>query len=91
MVALDYLLMTLAILIPITVSLLLIIYVTIRTFANYTDIGKSKKTKKRKEKKFQEATDDIPAFTIDTNKKPKIETSFGGGRIGEVYEHSSKD
>lgn len=91
MVALDYLLMTLAILIPITISLLLIIYVTIRTFASYTDIGKSKKAKKIKEKKFQAITDDIPAFSVDVNKKPKIETSFGGGRIGEVYEHSSQD
>jgi len=90
-VALDYLLTTLAIVVPVTFCLLIIIYTTIRIFANYTDIGKNKKNKKDKDKKIQESTDDIPYFAIEAYDTPKIETSFGGQRIGEVHEHSSKD
>ena len=82
---------TLAIVVPVTICLLVTIYITIRTFSNYTDIGKDKKSKKNKDKKIRESTDDIPSFAAEAYTTPKIETSFGGKRIGEVHERSSKD
>ena len=43
-----------------------------------------------KSKNIQETTDDIPQVDLNLFKKPKIETSFGDRRIGEVHEHEKK-
>ena len=53
------------------------------------------KVRNKKEKKLRETHDDIP---IDPSlmedfsfRVPKIETSFGDRRIGEVHEHEKKN
>jgi hypothetical protein len=61
-----------------------------KTLSLYTDIGQATKTKKKKKSSIQNSEDDIPEFAIG-QKPPKIETSFGNGRIGEVFDGGSSE
>ena len=55
----------------------------------------SAKKRAKKEKKIRGVQDDIPFDPQLMNdfsfRTPKIETSFGDRRIGEVHEHEKKD
>lgn len=46
--------------------------------------------KAKKLSSFKSSEDDIPEFDIN-KKPPKIETSFGNGRIGEVFDGGSSE
>jgi|TARA_R110001599_G_scaffold27503_2_gene96347 hypothetical protein len=61
-----------------------------KMLSSYTDIGQVTKTKKKKKISIQSSEDDIPEFAID-QKPPKIETSFGNSRIGEVFDGGSSE
>ena len=76
-----------------TLCLTWVVYFICRFLLVNTDIGKKKKKDKEKTVRIQNSQDDVPMKDIDLSlfKKPKIETSFGGGRIGEVHEHEKKD
>ena len=52
------------------------------------EIGQVVKAKKLSS--FKSSEDDIPEFAID-QKPPEIETSFGNGRIGEVFDGGSSE
>jgi hypothetical protein len=71
-----------------------LIYFSIRTLSKYTDFGQDTKNKKEKEERTYASKDDVPVSrnspTEAFYETPKIETSFGGKRIGEVYEHPKK-
>ena len=71
-----------------------LIYFSIRTLSKYTDFGQNKSIKKEKEERTYTSTDDVPVSAGLSKEAfyetPKIETSFGGKRIGEVYEHPKK-
>ena len=73
-----------------------LIFFTIKTLSKYTDFGKAKEKQKEKENRAYGSSDDVPVFKKDGPKEffyemPKIETSFGDKRIGDVYEHSPKN
>jgi len=70
-------------------SLTWLTFFFMKMLSSYTDIGQVTKTKKKKKSSIQNSEDDIPEFAID-QKPPKIETSFGDNRIGEVYGGSSE-
>ncbi len=96
METLDYLVKALSIAAISVASLSWLIFFTIKNLSKYTDFGKRIEQKKEKEEKAFFSKDDIPSvckeepaeFFYET---PKIETSFGGKRIGEVYEHPPKN
>ena len=71
-----------------------LIYFSIRTLSKYTDFGKFTKHNKEKEERTYTSTDDLPTIKNSQAEAfyetPKIETSFGDNRIGEVYEHPKK-
>ncbi len=72
-----------------------IIYFSIRTLSKYTDFGKQKKDQDEKQERTYNSSDDVPALKRDGPEEffyetPKIETSFGNKRIGDVYEHPKK-
>ena len=67
-----------------------LIFFATKMLTGHKDIGKEKKKEKKKSKNIQETTDDIPQVDLNLFKKPKIETSFGDRRIGEVHEHEKK-
>jgi hypothetical protein len=70
-------------------SLTWLTFFLVKMLSSYKDTGQVTKTKKKKIS-IQSSEDDIPEFAI--NKKPlKIETSFGGGRIGEVFDGGSSE
>ena len=66
-----------------------------KTLSKYTDFGKNKKVEKEKQERTFSSNDDVPMLNDGPKellyKTPKIETSFGGSRIGEVYEHPTKN
>ena len=72
-----------------------LIFFTIKTLSKYTDFGKNKKIDKEKQERTFSSNDDVPMPSDGPRellyKTPKIETSFGGSRIGEVYEHPTKN
>ena len=71
-----------------------LIYFSIKTLSKYTDFGKSTKYNKGIEERTYTSTDDLPTTKGGSlevfYKTPKIETSFGDKRIGEVHEHPKK-
>ena len=71
-----------------------LIYFSIRTLSKYTDFGQDKKNNKEKQERTYASTDDVPVSTSSPKEvfyeTPKIETSFGNKRIGEVHEHPKK-
>jgi len=73
-----------------TVCITWLIFFATKMLSSHTDIGKGTKKKKEKSKNIQETKDDIPQVDLNLFKKPKIETSFGDRRIGEVHEHEKK-
>ena len=78
----DSFIFIIGIILTTTLCLTWIVYFVCRVLVANTDIGKLKK-----KERIQNSQDDVPVKDIDLNlfKKPKIETSFGGGRIGEVH------
>ena len=61
----------------------------------YTDFGSRKKKENKKRDRVQNSQDDLPTGDdgdkiLNLFAKPKIETSFGDRRIGEVHEHEKK-
>ena len=71
-------------------SLTWLTFFLVKMLSSYKDTGQVTKTKKKKKISIQSSEDDIPEFAI--NKKPlKIETSFGDGRIGEVFDGGSSE
>tara|TARA_Y100000593_G_C4229804_1_gene296389 strand:+ start:487 stop:762 length:276 start_codon:yes stop_codon:yes gene_type:complete len=74
-----------------TFCLTWLMFFTIFTLSKYTDFGKETKKKSKKREKIQNSQDDVPIKNVDLDLfKPKIETSFGERRIGEVHEHEKK-
>ena len=71
-----------------------LIYFSIKTLSKYTDFGKAIKDNKEKEERVHTSSDDLPMLKSGSVEKfyetPKIETSFGDNRIGEVHEHPKK-
>ena len=71
-----------------------LIYFSVKTLSKYTDFGKSTKHDKEKEERTYTSTDDLPNLKNGPvevfYETPKIETSFGDNRIGEVHEHPKK-
>lgn len=71
-----------------------LIYFSIKMLSKYTDFGKVTKKDKEQEEKIHTSTDDLPDFSNRSveafYETPKIETSFGDNRIGEVHEHPKK-
>ena len=86
--SLDSFMFIIGIILTTTLCLTWIVYFVCRVLVANTDIGKQKK-----KERIQNSQDDVPVKDIDLNlfKKPKIETSFGGGRIGEVHEYEKKN
>ena len=92
---LDYLIKIISIAFVSIAGLSWLILFTIKMLSKYTDFGKHKKQEKEKEEKTFSSNDDVPVFKKDGPQEffyetPKIETSFGNSRIGEVYEHPKK-
>jgi len=75
-----------------TFCLTWLLFFTIYILTRYTDFGSGRKKTKEKKDRVQNSEDDLPIKDIDLNlfKNPKIETSFGRQRIGEVHEHEKK-
>jgi len=75
-----------------TFCLTWLLFFTIYVLTRYTDFGKERKKGNKKRERVQNSQDDLPIKDIDLNlfKNPKIETSFGDKRIGEVHEHEKK-
>jgi hypothetical protein len=91
----DYLIKILTIAFVSIAGLSWLIFFTIKTLSKYTDFGKHKKEQEKKEHKTFSSKDDVPVLKKDGPDEffyemPKIETSFGNSRIGEVYEHPKK-
>ena len=91
----DYLIKILTIAFVSIAGLSWLIFFTIKTLSKYTDFGKHKKEQEGKEHKAFSSKDDVPVLKKDgpdefVYEMPKIETSFGNSRIGEVYEHPKK-
>ena len=74
-----------------TLFLLVTIYVTRKFIIGINDAVKDRNVEgKIKKKEFHNTTtDDIPKIEKEF-KMPKIETSFGNQRIGEIHEHGKK-
>ena len=89
----DSFIFIIGIILTTTLCLTWIVYFVCRVLVTNTDIGKQKKKENKKKQRIQNSQDDVPVKDIDLNlfKKPKIETSFGGGRIGEVHEYEKKN
>ena len=72
-----------------------LIYFSIKMLSKYTDFGKLTKHNKEKEERTHNSTDDLPNLDHGSveifYETPKIETSFGDNRIGEVHEHPKKN
>ena len=75
-----------------TFCLTWLLFFTIYVLTKYTDFGTERKKKNRKKGRVQNSQDDLPIKDIDLKlfKNPRIETSFGETRIGEVHEHEKK-
>ena len=75
-----------------TFCLTWLLFFTIYILTKYTDFGSGRKKSEKKKDRVQNSQDDLPIKDIDLNlfKSPKIETSFGRQRIGEVHEHEKK-
>jgi len=69
-----------------------LIYFAIKNLSKYTDFGKRTKKEKEKRDSAYKTEDDIPdlkyADAPFLATKPKIETSFGDTRIGDIYEET---
>ena len=69
-----------------------LIYFSIKIFSKHTDFGRRAKKEKKKRDAVHESTDDVPdlkyADAPFLATKPKIETSFGDTRIGDIYEET---
>ena len=73
-----------------TLFLLVTIYVTRKFIIGINDVVKDRNTEKVKQKEFHDkSTDDIPTIKKEF-KMPKIETSFGNQRIGDVHDPRKK-
>ena len=69
-----------------------LIYFSIKNLSKYTDFGRRAKKENKKRDAVHESTDDVPdlkyADAPFLATKPKIETSFGDTRIGDIYEET---
>ena len=74
-----------------TLFLLVTIYVTRKFIIGINDVVKERNVERKiKEQEFHSTnTDDIPQIEKEF-KMPKIETSFGNKRIGDVHEHGKE-
>ena len=90
----DYLIKIAACGAIITLGASWLIYFSIKMLSKYTDFGKFIKQDKEKEERIHASTDDLPNLKHHSAEvfyeTPKIETSFGENRIGEVHEHPKK-
>ena len=90
----DYLIKIAAIGAIITLGASWLIYFSIKTLSKYTDFGKFTKYNKEREERTYTSNDDLPDLQDGPSevfyKTPKIKTSFGDNRIGEVHEHPKK-
>tara|TARA_R110002020_G_scaffold106106_2_gene247217 strand:- start:4453 stop:4731 length:279 start_codon:yes stop_codon:yes gene_type:complete len=89
---LDFITKTLILSSTIIVGATWLIFFTIKILVKYTDFGVNKKEEKDKQDKIYGSSKDI---TVKEElgflgKKPKIETSFGNNRIGEVNDNPSQ-
>jgi hypothetical protein len=91
----DYLIKTAVVGAIIILGASWLIYFSIKTLSKYTDFGKLTKHSKEKEERTYASTDDLPNLKNGSAEvfyeTPKIETSFGDKRIGEVHEHPKKN
>ena len=76
------------------ISFFLTFIMCLKAIIKYTDIGKKTKKDKEKRNKAFNGPDDIPAvgnYEPFAQGKPRIETSFGDGRIGSTHEYPKED
>ena len=74
----------------------LLAYFVIKLLTKHTDFGQNKKKEIEKSDKIYSGQEESTASSQDIlsmfgTSKPKIETSFGDERIGNVHEHEKKD
>ena len=88
----DFVTKTLVISSTIIVGATWLVFFTIRTLVKYTDFGSKKKKEKDKEDKIYGSSNEvvIKEELGFLGKKPKIETSFGDNRIGEINDNPSQ-
>ena len=89
---LDFITKTLIFSSIIIIGVTWLVFFTIRTLVKYTDFGTNKKEEKKKQDKIY---GDSKEITVKEElgflgKKPKIETSFGDNRIGEINDNPSQ-
>jgi len=89
---LDFITKTLILSSTIIVGATWLVFFTVKTLVKYTDFGTNKKEEKKKQEKIYGNSKEI---TVKEElgflgKKPKIETSFGDGRIGEINDNPSQ-
>lgn len=84
----DFYIRTLFVTALVVTSLTWLVFFSVKMLSSHTDIGQSTKAKKKKKKKIENSDDNLPMFAINDFQKPKIETSFGDSRIGDVHESS---
>ncbi len=66
----------------------------LKAIIRYTDVGKKTKKNKDKRNRVLNGPNDLPSIgnheTFEKG-KPRIETSFGDGRIGSTHEYPKED
>ena len=89
---LDFITKTLILSSTIIVGVTWLVFFTIKTLVKYTDFGTNKKENKEKQAKIYGNSKEIAVEEElgFLGKKPKIETSFGDSRIGEINDNPSQ-
>tara|TARA_Y100000401_G_C8323365_1_gene226762 strand:+ start:499 stop:777 length:279 start_codon:yes stop_codon:yes gene_type:complete len=89
---LDFITKTLVISSTIIVGTTWLVFFTVKTLVKYTDFGSNKKEEKKKQDKIYSSSPDaiVKEELGFLGKKPKIETSFGDSRIGEINDNPSQ-
>jgi|TARA_Y100000593_G_C4294718_1_gene330036 hypothetical protein len=89
---LDFITKTLIILSTIIVGGSWLIFFTIKTLAKHTDLAVNKNKEKDKQDKIYKGLEETPIKEElgFLGKNPKIETSFGDNRIGEINDNPSQ-
>jgi len=85
----DYLIKSMVVGAIIVIGASWLIYFSIKTLSKHTDFGKLTKKEKEKEDKIHGSEDDVPLGEgpfQSFHEVPKIETSFGDKRLGDVHE-----
>lgn len=72
-----------------------LVFFSIKMLTKHTDFGQNKKMNQEKDNRIFKTEEDSfesqeDILSMFGTKKPKIETSFGDGRIGDVHEHEKK-